>query len=408
MVHRVTNQKAEPASVSSEVALLHVVGLILGNEGYGVRRGWLSLLSGFQARGVPVSALVLQEGEIAALIRARGVEVTAGGLQPPPALQGSGAGKFLLLLKRAVTQLKAVAVVRREIRRSGAGTLLLRSPAEVLLAGLAARLSGIRAYWLMPNAISSGYPFDLNRRVYRFVFKHLNVVPIANSRFTDTTIGPGDFERHVCHLGISPAEFDPAVPGTVRRADLGIPEDAIVLGVFARMVADKGQRRLAEALSELGEEAAHVHLLLCGGPLDSAYATELQTFVQGHGLAGRVHFTGPISDVASYYKICDVVVNSRLDPEPFGFSVIEGMMLGKPVLAHKAGGPGETVIDGQTGWHIQGPDKAAFIAALRRVLADLPHLAEMGRAARAHALAHFTSDKMVGRIVDIVAGGRQA
>ncbi|WP_454747188.1 glycosyltransferase family 4 protein [Ciceribacter selenitireducens] len=381
-----------------------ILGLILGNEGYGVRRGWLSLLSGFRARGVPVSALVLQEGEIASLIRARGVEVTSGGLQPPPALQGSGAGKFLLLLKRAVTQLKAVAVVRREIRRSGAGTLLLRSPAEVLLAGLAARLSGIRAYWLMPNAISSGYPFDLNRRVYRFVFKHLNVVPIANSRFTDTTIGPGDFERHVCHLGISPAEFDPAVPGTVRRLELGIPEDAIVLGVFARMVAEKGQRRLAEALSDLGEQAARVHLLLCGGPLDSAYATELKTFVQGHGLAGRVHFTGPISDVASYYKICDVVVNSRLDPEPFGFSVIEGMMLGKPVLAHKAGGPGETVVDGLTGWHIEGPDRQAFVVALRRVLADLPRLAEIGQAARTHALANFTSDRMVGRLHQIFGG----
>lgn len=385
-----------------------VLGLVLGTEGYGVRRSWLELFRGLQARDIPSAAVVLRRGEMGAALEDSGTAVTYLDAAAAPPMVGGGINKYRQLLSRGATQLKVLRALRAELGRVGAGTLVLQSPLEVPLAGLAAGLSGIRAYWLMPNAISSGYPFNLNRRVYRFVFRHLNVVPIANSRFTDTTLGPGGFERHVCHLGINPVEFDPALPGGVRRADLGIPEDAVVLGVFARMVAEKGQRRLAEALSDLGEEAARVHLLLCGGPLDCTYATELRTFVQGHGLVGRVHFTGPMSDVASYYKICDVVVNSRLDPEPFGLSVIEGMMLGKPVLAHKAGGPGETVIDGQTGWHIQGPDKAAFVAALRRVLADLPRVTDIGRAARAHALANFTSDRMVGRIVDIVAGGRQA
>ncbi|HCL67639.1 MAG TPA: hypothetical protein DIC56_22945 [Rhizobium sp.] len=385
-----------------------VLGLVLGTEGYGVRRSWLELFRGLQARDIPSAAVVLRRGEMGAALEAVGTSVAYIDVGATPPMAGGGIRKYRQLLSRGAVQLKVLRALRSEINLAGAGTLVLQSPLEVPLAGLAARLSGIRAYWMMPNAISSGYPFDLNRRVYRFAFRHLNVVPIANSLFTDTTIGRGDFERHICQLGIDPAEFDPAVPGGVRRADLGIPENAIVLGVFARMVAEKGQLRLAEALGDLGNEAACIHLLLCGGPLHSAYAAELKSFVQDHGLTGRVHFTGPISDVASYYKICDVVVNSRLDPEPFGLSVIEGMMLGKPVLAHKAGGPGETVIDGQTGWHIQGPDKAAFVAALRRVLAGLPRLAEIGQAARAHALANFTSDRTVGRIVDIITGGRKA
>lgn len=403
-----TAARTDADVAATDIPVINLLGVVLGAEGYGVRRGWLSLFSAMRRRGMAVSAMVLYDGPIGSQIEALGLPVDYAGMPPPPPMVGGGLRKLKLLLERAAIQLKAVSKLRRCVGRTGANTILLRSPAEVLLAGLAARLSGVKAYWLMPNAVSSGYPLDMNRRVYRFIFNHLNVVPIANSRFTDTTIGPGSFERHVCHLGIDPAEFDPLTPGAVRREDIGIPAEAIVLGVFARMIEGKGQRRLAEAVAELGDQASRIHLLLCGGPVDSQYALKLKDFLRDRGLADRVHFTGPITDVVSYYKLCDVVVNSRLDPEPFGFSVIEGMMLAKPVLAHKAGGPGETVVDGKTGWHIGGPEKAEFVLALRRMLADVPRFGEIGAAARAHALGNFTNDQMASRIIKIIAGGGSA
>jgi len=381
-----------------------VMGLVLGTEGYGVRRSWLQLFRGLRNQGVLARALLLRRGDMGAALEADGTDVDYLPMAPVPAVAGGGVGKFLALVRRAMVQIRALRPLLTMIGSRGPKAILLQSPMEVLLAGCAAKLSGRKAYWMMPNAISSGYPLNLNRRFYRFIFRHMDVVPVANSHFTDTTIGPGSFERHVCHLGIDPAEFDPSVPGNIGRSALDIPEGAIVLGVFARMVAEKGQRRLAEALADLGSEAERIHLLLCGGPLDNDYAVGVKAFLETNGLAGRVHLTGPISDVTSYYKLCDVVVNSRLDPEPFGLSVIEGMMLGKPVLAHKAGGPGETVVDGKTGWHIDGPEKAEFVRALRRMLADVPRFGEIGAAARAHALANFTNDQMASRIVKIIAG----
>lgn len=378
-------------------------GFILGTEGYGVRRAWLGIFEGLRRRGLPMRAIVMQRGEIGTTLEEAGVAVAYLDASANGPL-AEGAGKLRALAARVLRQAVLLRRLVRAIREAGSDVLLFRSPLEVPLAGLAATLCGIRAYWLMPNAVSSTYPFDLNLRIYRFIFRFLNVVPIANSRYTDTTIGPGTFERHWCHLGVDPEEFAPERPGALSRAEIGLPEDAIVLGVLARMVEEKGQRRLVEALADLGEAAASVHLLLCGGPMESDYARSLQALVAETGLTARVHFRGPVRDVASCYKLCDVVVNSRLDPEPFGLSVIEGMMLGKPVLAHKAGGPGETVLDGVTGWHIHGPDRAAFVEALRRMLADRPRLAEIGRAARAHALAHFTSDRMVERLVGIIGG----
>ncbi|WP_117196278.1 glycosyltransferase family 4 protein [Rhizobium terrae] len=384
----------------------HLIGLLLGSEGYGVRRGWISLLTGMKECGVQISTLVLHDGEIVSLLEEREIPVDRMDLQQLPSLKGGGIAKILRLIRRVATQLKVAKVVSQKIKESGATVVLLRNPAEVLLAGIAARMTGTKAYWLMPNAVSDGYPFNLNRKVYSFIFRYLHVVPIANSRFTEQTLGTGQFERHVCHLGVDPNEFDPERLGSVNRGQLGIPTDAILLGVFARMIAEKGQHRLVQALSDIGPAGRSLHLLVCGGPLRGSYVDELKELVKKKGLTERVHFVGPVQDVVSYYKICDVVVNSRLDPEPFGFSVIEGMMLAKPVLAHKAGGPGETVLDGKTGWHIHGPTVEEFSAALRRLIYDLPKLAEIGSAARQHALDNFTHRKMAQRIINIMTDSK--
>src|SRR5690606_37283611 len=64
----------------------------------------------------------------------------------------------------------------------------------------------------------------------------------------------------------------------------------------------------------------------------------------------NVIFLDTVSDIQNYYSLTDVIINSRRDAEPFGLTVIESMMMKKPVLALDKGGPIETIIDGQTGW----------------------------------------------------------
>ncbi|MFI5413488.1 MAG: glycosyltransferase [Candidatus Lutacidiplasmatales archaeon] len=51
--------------------------------------------------------------------------------------------------------------------------------------------------------------------------------------------------------------------------------------------------------------------------------------------------------------------------EPFGFVPIESMACGTPVLTYAKQGPGETVVDGLTGWLV--PSSPAFLRQARRV-----------------------------------------
>lgn len=382
--------------------------LAIGTEGYGVRRGLIGLAENCARRGIAADfALISDEGRLATALRERGLPFRVIANAPPRQVVGGGLGKVTGMIARGRAQFRTARALTEHVRAQGSQAIIVRSPVDTLLASLAARRAGIDAYWILPNEVASGYPLDFNRRFYRTLFHHGNLIPISNSRFTDTTLGPGDYRRYVSHLGIDPAEFDPATPGRRSRVEFGIPDDAIVIGLFARLVENKGQLQMVRAIAALGDRAKDVHLLLLGGPTGTEYEARLRAAAEAGDIADRVHLLGEQDDVFSFYQLTDVVANARLDPEPFGFSVIEGMMLGKPVLAHAAGGPSETIVDGETGWLIPSPDISAFTTALARMLDDRAAWPAMRRAARTHALAHFTADHMVERVLAIIEATRR-
>lgn len=376
--------------------------LMSGTEGYGVRRVLEVMVRGFSQRGRPVSiALIDRKAEDIWRKTAPGLPVASAPFGPLPPIKGTGVTKFASLLRRGSKQFGLASWLRGVIKEQEIGSIIVRSPPEVTLAAFAAAGTKARVFWLMPNSVSADYPLDINRRVYRFLFRSLHVMPLANSHHTNGTLGPGDYPRRVVHLGIDVTQFRPGLQSTIERASLGIPEGAPIIGVFARMLQEKGQALLVEALASADPS---IHVILGGGPMDTPYSRTLVARTEALGLKERVHFIGPQSDVIPYYALCDVTLNTRLDPEPFGMSVIESMAMAKPVLAHRAGGPGETILDGKTGWLMDEPTEAAFVAGLARMMDDRPRWPEMGAAARSHVEEHFTADKLIDRLEAALSG----
>ena len=79
--------------------------------------------------------------------------------------------------------------------------------------------------------------------------------------------------------------------------------------------------------------------------------------------------------------------------EPFGYSVVEAMACGTPVIAHARGSMSELIDDGVTGFLVAGID-----AAVRPSTRPAPSIAP---AIRAAAVGRFGRDAMVGRYVDV-------
>jgi len=100
----------------------------------------------------------------------------------------------------------------------------------------------------------------------------------------------------------------------------------------------------------------------------------------------------------------DAVVHASVRPEPFGRVILEGMLLGKPVIATAAGGVPELIDDGRTGFLVSPGNAAAMADALRRVLSAPADARSIGARAREWARQQFSLTKQVAEMSEIYEG----
>lgn len=367
---------------------------------YGVGQVWDGVLRGFAKHGWQVVVAVLEAEHAAGWQAAYPDLVVVPAPRSVRMVQATPRrwSKLVSIARRTRGQLSHVGWLIRLVREFGITTLIVQSPPETLLAGIVARRAGVRALWLVPNAIGTDVPFGLNRLAYRWVLSLGKVAAVSNSRYTDSTFGPGSFERHVVHLGVDEEFYRPGGdPAPVREA-LGIPLDAPVIGLFARMTPSKGQGRLIEALAESGTP---FHLLLCGGPVEGAYADHLRSRIGQLGLAGKVFIAGPQTDLRPYYAASDIVANMYVNPEGFGLTITEAMACAKPVLVHGLGGPSEIVTDGTDGWVLADVEIPTIAESLRHAIALRDAWPTLGRAGAARVAGAFGKDRFVRQIEEL-------
>lgn len=379
---------------------LSVAWLVNGTDGYGIQRATLTLIRGWQQAGGGASLVALTDGPVVDAARQEGIPVRVLGVGEAPAYPGGLIAKLkgVVAGRRFAKQLAPA--VAEAAQAMSASVLHALTPSLVDLLGRAADLSGTTAVWEMPNYLGAGMA-GINRRIYSHWIRRSRIQVLANSDYTGgTLVGPG-LKPTLFHLGCDPSLFDPERVEPISRSELGLPDEAIVLGVVARLDPSKGQDRVLNAMLKLLEQRdAPMHLLLLGGPTDGPLAASLREQAQRAGHADRLHFTGTVPDPERYYPAIDLPINSRIDPEPFGLSVIEAMMMGRPILVHALGGPAETVIDGQTGWHLTDPSVEGWTAALRRALDDRTCWDTMGQQAHVHAMQHFSMAAQTQRYLD--------
>jgi glycosyltransferase involved in cell wall biosynthesis len=209
-------------------------------------------------------------------------------------------------------------------------------------------------------------------------------------------------EYNVIYDGLDLEEFRPVRDRNDVREELGIDSDAPVVGVVGNIQPWKGQKVLLEALLELRETHPDAVAVVVGGAHRSgrAYADELRAFAVENGLEGNVVFTGAREDVGDLMNAMDVVAHTSVRGEPFGRVIIEGMCVGRPVVATRAGGVPEFVEDGRNGLLVPAGDARALAAVLRRLFGD-PSLRERLVNGALAAVRDFSVEHHVGQVTDI-------
>jgi glycosyltransferase involved in cell wall biosynthesis len=186
------------------------------------------------------------------------------------------------------------------------------------------------------------------------------------------------------------------------RHELGIPADAPCVGIAGNIQDWKGQRVLVDALGLLGDHPA-LHCVIAGGVhrAGEAYAAALRARIAELGLGARVHLTGFRADIPDVMNAWDIVVHASVRPEPFGRVILEGMLLGKPVIATAAGGVPELITDQQTGYLVPPGDAPALAAQLRQLLVDPERARATGMRSRDWARERFALSRHVAEMTQI-------
>jgi FkbM family methyltransferase len=172
--------------------------------------------------------------------------------------------------------------------------------------------------------------------------------------------------------------------------------NAVKLGIFATVIANKGQEDIIRATAQLVARGKDIELLVAGWNIET-YRRHLDGLVGELQIADRVHFSGFLADPYPAMRACDVIVTcSRA--EAFGRVAVEAMLLSKPVVYPAVGGYAEYMRAGETGLSYPPADIAALTARLEELVDDPDRRRDLGQSARAYALHRFSREGYGGEV----------
>jgi glycosyltransferase involved in cell wall biosynthesis len=182
--------------------------------------------------------------------------------------------------------------------------------------------------------------------------------------------------------GVDTEVFAPnSEPKRATKERLGLPTTGSLIFFSSRVAPEKDAETLLEALRRLLGEGRDLWLLHRGGG-HRAFLERAARF----GVAARVVATDavhPHGQLPDDYRAADLCVQASRE-EGLGFSPLEALACGTPVVASAVGGLRETILDGETGWTYPSGDASALA---RRIAEALDDPAESdARAARGRAL----------------------
>lgn len=257
--------------------------------------------------------------------------------------------------------------------------------------------------WLLEHALSVDFYLGWDTSTIRFlrannwggkvIFNVLGDLPRGAAALrealphlykTDAIWCVSSGDRQIYRMLVAQNGDQPAIIGLLYGIDCGNPfvpleaetrkrlrqawrltsEDFVI--VYAgRVTIEKNVHALLEAISYLPSSGPPVRLIIAGQIYNAALQelnlhepdleARLQQLIQDRHLSGRVAFVPWLDSAAlnNLYNVADVFVNLTLHhDEQFGFSQVEAMSAGLPVIGTAWGGLKDTIADGKSGFLI--------------------------------------------------------
>jgi glycosyltransferase involved in cell wall biosynthesis len=307
-----------------------------------------------------------------------------------------GRGRFDPRLARDIVSL---------VRRTGAHILHVHGYAAADFGRVAARLAGARLvlHEHFADPRMPGYQALADRLLAPLTDAAIAVSGSTRDFLVRERFVPRERVRLVWN-GAPLDEFAPVPRERARRVrrEMGLPDDAVVVGTVGRLNAQKGHVHLVDAAALL-RHVDSLRFLIAG---DGDLLGELRERARAAGVSDRFVFAGHRTDVPDVLGAMDVFCLSSLY-EGTPLALFEAMAAGKPIVSTAVDGCREVLTDGVTGLLVPPADPAALADALERVAGSPALRAELSRRAREESRKYDVRacvDAMQAVYDDVLAG----
>jgi UDP-glucose:(heptosyl)LPS alpha-1,3-glucosyltransferase len=205
---------------------------------------------------------------------------------------------------------------------------------------------------------------------------------------------------------VLPNGFDPEQCSPERRSELrpearrhaGVDDSGPCVVMVANEWHRKGLGVLVDALGRLRDLSPSLALVGRMAP------TQYEDRIRAAGLADRVHYLGPMDDVAEAYAVGDLFVLPT-QYEAFGTVIVEALACGLPVVTTALAGASMTVQPGVNGLLQQDPNDGDELERLLREAMTGGALSRWSAAAR-ESVAGYEWSTVMGRMESVIVAAR--
>ncbi|MCX8038312.1 MAG: glycosyltransferase [Candidatus Sumerlaeia bacterium] len=193
--------------------------------------------------------------------------------------------------------------------------------------------------------------------------------------------------------GVDPAKFTYRTDRSAARRMLGIGDGEFLVINVAALVDHKDQATLVRAAEIALREMPSLRFIVLG---EGELRPELEAQIVQAGLGDRVRLLGFRNDVEACLAASDLfVLSSHL--EGMCTSLLDAMLMEKPIVATRAGGVPDVVVDGETGLLVGIRQHEDLAAAIVRLARDTELRMRLAAAGARRVREHFT----IGRTVEL-------
>ncbi len=362
--------------------MLSVVHIITGLEPDGAEQMLYNLIARTQARRIRNEVISLtSDGPVGEALRRVGARVRVLGMRsalPNPLL----VGRLASWLRESQPNLVHTWMYHANLIGGVAARLALSAPViwAVHHADLESGRNKRRTIW---TARAGG---SFSRTAKRIVYCS------QSARRVHERIGYDPAKSEVVPNGFDTVRFRPNAEARQRsRRELGIPANAVVIGMAARLDPAKDHGNFFAAAARLHARLPEVRFALCGAGM-TADNSAVKVWMKQAGVEDCCFLLGPRSDMPLVYPAFDIATSSSV-AEAFPMAVGEAMACGVPCVVTDAGDSALIAGDPDLVAPVRDPD--ALAARWERLAASARLRRAAGESARARIEERFSLDSVV-------------